>query len=148
MAYTTATDVQTNFKSIDFSQSGAAIITATVTQFIVEADALINSYVGARYVVPITVESGLSLMKLLSGSLVVARIKGVLEVKQSKGTDANQNVVSTFLSPTAVMKILADIRDDKLNLDGATNSVLSSGFYSQNVQDSVCPVVKKDTKQW
>lgn len=148
MAYATAAEIQTDFKNIDFSQSNASVVTATVTQFIAEADALINAYVGSRYAIPITAEGGLSLMKLLSRSLVVARIKALLEVKRATNTDGVQNVVTTFLTPTQVMKILADIRDDNLNVDGATQLVTNSGFYSQNVNDSVESVIKKDTKQW
>lgn len=148
MAYTTSTEIQADFKNIDFTATGAAITTASVTQFIVEADALINSYVGSRYTVPITVESGLSLMKLLSRSLVAARIRGMLEVKQSQSTGANQNVRSESLSVSDVMKILKDIRDDNLTVVGATPLVSSSGFYSNNSTNDVAPKIEKDKTQW
>jgi len=148
MAYTTYTEIEADFKNITFASSGSSIIQSEVTQFIVESDALINSYVGSRYSIPVTSGDGLNLLKLLSRSLVSARIKRILEVKQEKQTDANQSVTGVLLSPTAVIKILENIRDDKLNLDGAISLVSSNGFYSNNYSNDVEPVIKKDEKQW
>ena len=148
MAYTTAAEIQADFKNIDFSATGAAIATAAVTQFIVEADALINSFVGVRYVTPISSGDGLNLMKLLSRSLVSARIRGMLEVKQAQSANANQNVQTAFLSVAQVMKILTDIRNDVLGVDGAVPLVTSNGFFSNNYANDIQPKVEKDTKQW
>lgn len=148
MAYTTYTEIEADFKNITFASSGSSIIQSEVTQFIVESDALINSYVGSRYSIPVTSGDGLNLLKLLSRSLVSARIKKILEVKQEKQTDANQSVTGVLLSPTAVIKILENIRDDKLNIDGAVPLVSSNGFYSNNYSNDIEPVIKKDEKQW
>jgi phage gp36-like protein len=145
--YTSATEIQGDFKDLTFTAT-SNVKDSDVTGFIVEADALINSYVGARYSVPVTSGDGLNLLKLCSRSLVSARIKKIMEVKQDKGQDANQNVVGVLLSPTAVMKILADIRDDKINLDGGTLLVSGNGFYSYNAKNDIQPVIKKDEKQW
>lgn len=148
MAYCNYEDIEADFKDMAFEVSDGNIIQDDVTQFIVEADALINSYVGQTYTVPVASGDGLSLLKLLSRSLVAARIKKIMEVKQEKSTDANQNVLSVLLTPTAVMKILENIRDKKVALIGATANVSSGGFYSKNVADDVSPVIKKDCKQW
>lgn len=148
MAYSVYGDIEADFKDITFSTTSNVKI-ADVTQFIVEADALIDAYVGTVYTVPVvTAGAGLSLLKLLSRSLVTARIRKILEVKQEKSDEANQNVVGVLLGPSACMKILADIQAKKLKLEGAT--VLSSGlgFYSSNNHCDVEPVIKKNTRQW
>jgi len=147
MAYTTYTEIEADFKDMSFTTS-TNVKQADVTQFIVEADALINAYVGARYTAPVTSGAGLDLLKLLSRSLVSARIKKIMEVKQEKSTDANQSVTGVLLSPSQVMKILNDIKNDELNLAGAELLTSSRGFHSQNVSDDVEPVIEKDTKQW
>jgi hypothetical protein len=147
MAYTTYTEVQADFKDMTFGATGNVLAT-DVTQFIVEADALINSYVGARFTVPVTTGEGLQLLKLCSRSLVTARIKKILEVKQAKSDDANQNVVGVSLSPSAVMKILENIRDGKISLEGASALISNSGFYSKNAAEDIEPVFEKDSKQW
>ena len=149
MSYTTPTEIQSDFKSIDFTVSGANVNTASVTQFIVESDALINSYVGTVYTVPVTASGeGLSLLKLLSRSLVAARIKKIMAVKVDKATDANQDVVGVLLSSTQVMKILTDIQSKTIALAGAALLISGGGFFNKNVDGGVCAVMKKDDKQW
>ena len=148
MAYTTAIEVQGDFKDTTFSTT-SNVTTANVDQFIVESDSLINSYVGTVYTVPVTTPGdGVNLLKLLSRSLVTARIKAVLQVKQDTNNDANQSIVGVLLSPTAVMKILKDIQNKDLSLTGAEALTSGAGFYSHNVADSIESVMKKDERQW
>ncbi len=147
MAYTTAAEIEADFKDMTFT-STSNVKTDDVTQFIVEADALINAYVGARYTVPVTSGDGLNLLKLLSRSLVAQRVKALLEVKQDTSKDANQSVKGVLLSAKEVMAILSDIKNDILQLSGAASLVSSSGFYSNNVANCVKPVVTKSDKQW
>lgn len=147
MAYTTKDEVQSDFKDITFD-SNSNVTDTDVTQFIVEADALINSYVGAKYQTPVASGEGLQTLKLYSRCLVAARIKRLLEVKQQTSTDANQNVMTTLFSPSQIIKMLEDIRDDKLQLPGALPLKSSGGFFNNNVANNICPVVKKDEKQW
>lgn len=147
MAYTTKDEIQADFKDITFDSS-SNVTDTDVTQFIVESDALINSYIGAKYQTPVSAGEGLQMLKLYSRCLVAARIKRLLEVKQQTSTDANQNVMTTLFSPTQVIKFLEDIRDDKLPLPGASLISSTGGFFSSNYSNSVCPVVKKDEKQW
>ncbi len=149
MSYCSPTEVQSDFKSIDFTVSGANVTTASVTQFIAEADALINSYVGKVYVTPVAqAGDGLTLLKLLSRSLTAGRIKRLMTVKVDKSTDANQDILGVLLSPTAVMKILTDIQTQQIALAGAQLLNAGGGFYSNNVSNAVAPVVTKDDKQW
>jgi hypothetical protein len=147
MAYATVAEIEADFKDVTFSTT-TLVKTADVNQFIVEADALVNSYVAAKYETPVASGEGLQLLKLCTRSLVAARIKKILEVKQEKSVEANQNVVGVLLSPTQVMKILKDIQSGDAELIGADALVDNGGFYSQNYEDDVEPVVKKTEKQW
>lgn len=147
MAYTTFAQVQEDFKDMAFT-STSNVRDTDVTQFIKEHDALINAKVGQVYVVPITTGEGLDLMSLLSRSLTAARIKRIMEVKQEKSIDANQNVVSTLLTPKEVMKILDDISKKNMVLDGGVLLSSTGGFSNGNNNRGVKPVVRKDIKQW
>lgn len=147
MAYATVDEIQADFKDLTFSTS-TNVKTADVTQFIVESDALIDAFIGMKYTAPVTAGAGLNLLKLLTRSLVSARIKKIMEVKQEKSTDANQNVLGVLLSPSAVMKILNEIKDGSMALAGAAELVSNGGFYSENYTNDVAPVIEKDSKQW
>jgi hypothetical protein len=148
LAYTTRLEIQADFKDAVFNAT-SLVRSADVDQFIVESDALINSYVGKVYTVPVVVAgAGKDLLKFLSRSLVAARIKRILEVKQEKNTDPNQNIVGVLLAPNVVMGILRDIQKQNIALEGATPLTSGGGFYSSNVSNSVEPVIKKDEKQW
>jgi Holliday junction resolvasome RuvABC endonuclease subunit len=148
MAYASNAEIEADFKDITFTAS-TNVKTADVTQFIVEADGLINSYVGTVYVVPVVVAGeGLNLLKLLCRSLVTARIKKLMEVKQETSGDANQNVLSVLLSVSQVMAILKEIQKKDIALAGAVALTSGGGFYSNNAANDVAPVVEKDSRQW
>lgn len=148
MAYTTFAEISADFKDLTFT-STTNVKDTDVTQFIVEADALINAYVGNVYVVPVTTSGeGLNLLKFLSRSLVSGRIKKLMEVKQDKAVDANQSIQGVLLSVAQIMKILNDIQAKNLTLAGATFLIAGGGFYSNNVVNDVQASVNKDTKQW
>lgn len=147
MSYATVAEIEADFKDTSFTSS-TNVKTADVTQFIVEADALINAYVGTVYTVPVASGDGLNLLKLLCRSLVAARIKRIMEVKQEKNADPNQSVLGVLLPPSQVMKILKDIQEQNLALAGATLLVSGSGFYNNNVTNDVEPRIKKDERQW
>ena len=148
MAYTTYQEIQADFKDVTFTTT-SNVKSPDVTQFIVESDSLIDAYIGTVYTVPVeTGDSALALLKLLSRSLVTARIKKIMEVKQDKSTDANQNVVGVLLSPTQVMNILKDLQKKIIKLDGALVLSTSGGFNSFNVTNSTEAVMKKSDQQW
>lgn len=147
MAYTTTTEIQADFKDTTFTTATNVKI-ADVDQFIVEADALINSQIGTVYVTPVAAGEGLQVLKLLSRSLVAARIKRIMEVKQEQNTDANQSVLGVLLSPSQVMTVLKSLQDKRSTLIGAELLTSTGGFFSKNVAEAVEPVMEKDTKQW
>lgn len=149
MSYCAVADVQADFKNMDFSISGSFITSATVTQFIKEADALINSYVGQRWVVPITGDtSSLALMSLLSRTLVSNRVRSILENKQITNTDANQNVKGKDFGVKDVMAMLISIKAGEVQLTGASLLLASAGFYSNNQANNVPNKFHKGRKEW
>lgn len=148
MAYSVAADIQAEFKNIDFAATGALVTTAKISDWILEADALINSYVGMNYVVPVTTGDGLSLLKMFSRILVSDRVHGVLEVKQLQNTRPNQLPNKPNLTSRDIIKELEKIKSGEIALIGATPTVASSGFSSFNVLNGIEPVMKKDTVQW
>lgn len=147
MAYATYLEIQSDFKDTEFSATTNVTI-ADVEGFVVEADALINSYVGSVYEVPVGSGDGLNLLKLLCRSLVAGRIKTILEVKQEQSKDANQSVRGVLLSVSQVMTILKDLQAKRLVLDGAESLASGGGFFSSNASNDIEPVMKKDTRQW
>ncbi len=149
MAYTTYSEIQGDFKNLTFDASAGNVIQSEVTQFIVEADALINSYVSAKYAVPVAdAGDGLNLLKMLSRTIVTLRIKSIIEVRQNTNVAANQNAVSTLMSMSQITKMLEGIKAGQIKLVDATPLVSGGGFYSSNYANDITPVIKKSVKQW
>lgn len=148
MAYCTVADVQAEFKNVSFG-TGTNVTSAAVTKFITEADALINSYVGARWVTPITGDAdALALMSLYSRTLVSTRVRGILANLQQTNTDANQQVKSDGFSAKDVMLGLEAIKQGQIQLSGATLLLDNAGFTSNNYQNGIQPSFNKGVKQW
>jgi phage gp36-like protein len=148
MAYSTSSDVSGDFKNLTFASGTGFITSEDVDAFILEADALINSYVGQKYSVPVTASaSALALLKLFSRTLVADRIKKILEVKQVQNTSANQEVRGAF-STKDVLSQLEKIAKGQISLDGATPLVSGGPFFSNNASECVEPTFHKDCKEW
>jgi len=147
MGYSTSAEIQSDFKNLTLSTT-TLVTTADVEQFIVEADALIDSFIGMKYEVPVTGgASALSLLKLFSRTLVADRVKKIMEVKQAQNTSANQDTRGAY-STKDVMAALKQIQNGDLKLSGATGLVSNGGFYSHNNANSIEPTFKKGCKQW
>jgi hypothetical protein len=149
MGYCQVSDVQADFKTYVFN-STSVISSTTVTGFINEASALIDSYVGGRYQTPITGTQSLLLMSLYCRALVVSRIQGITEIKQQTNITANQTGggQSAGLTVAQVLKNLSDIRDNNTLLSDATLKVAGAGFYSNNYEQGVNPRFRKNRRQW
>lgn len=148
MAYSELIDIQGRFKNIEFSNESNITIDE-VDNLIVQADALIDSYIGQRYTLPLTGMSDTStnLLKMFSTTLVADIIKTTLQVKQSTNTEANQDVRGSF-NTRMVMEALAAIAKGDMTLDGVVASLGTGGFYSNNYARDVTPVFRKDCQQW
>jgi phage gp36-like protein len=148
MSYCAYTDVQSDFKSLTFT-STSLVTDSAVTQFCLEASALIDSYVGQRWTTPITADAtSLALMKLFARTLVADRIRGILANKQQTNTDGNAQVKSDGYSVKDVMKALNDIKNGDMTLSGASLILDNAGFISRNHSVNETPKFQKDRKQW
>lgn len=147
MSYCAVADVQAEFKAVTFTTT--SLVTSTsVTSFITEASALIDTYVGGRYVVPITGASALALMSLFARTLVADRVRGILANKQQTNTDANQQVKSDGFSTRDVMKALNDIKSGLAFLPDAILANPNASMFSNNYESGINPQFRKSTKQW
>lgn len=142
MAYCTYTDVQSEFKSMTFSAS-TAVTDTEVTEFIVQSDAVINSYVSSRYQVPVTGSSALSFLKWISIQIVRERIikilaskTGVVEPDQLEAEKPMWQV------------LLEDIRKGALQLVGATLVNTGGGVRSGNVENGITQTFDVTAQQW
>ncbi len=147
MAYCTKEQIGAEFKGNLVFDDSSNVTGTAVDEFIAEADALINSYVLAKYS-SVGSGEGSKLLRMISRSLVVARVKLQLEVVQAKSPDANQNVRSVLFSPSKCMEILDGLQKGNIELIGGTKIIAGGAFYNNNVENEADPVIEKATKQW
>lgn len=146
MAYAGTTDVQSEFKKINFADTDAVVSTSEVTEFIAQEEAALNAEVGTVYVVPITDSGGISLMKRMSVFMVKARVLDLLYVKtgnektdQGSGGEAYREIVRDMLDR---------IRKKELILSGAILAGSTGGVSSYSSAHCIDQVFKKDEQQW
>lgn len=145
MAYCAFADIQKDFPGVNFTTG--RVTSAEIADFITDADALINSYLSARYSVPVTGTESVKVLKYYSRTLVSDKVKAILEVKQASNAGANQNVRSG-LSTKDVIKLLEELRDGTAQLSDADLLLANGGINSFNVKKSIEPEFKKSEKQW
>jgi len=143
--YCNEADVKAEFKSLVID-ANTAVSTTDVASFIIQTNALIDSYVSKRYVLPITGD-GLEVLKLIAISMIAERIRGIMEVKQPSSKDAVQSVRRMYDAKT-IMQMLKDIVSGDLTLIGATPLESGGGLYSENAATGVKPFFRKDRTQW
>lgn len=145
--YCSEDDVKAEFKSLTID-TDTNISTADVASFIVQSNALIDSYVSKRYLLPIdTSADGFQVLKMISISIVAERIRAIMEVKQSTSTTANQSVRRLYDAKT-IMQMLKDIVSGDMSLVGCTQLQSGGGLYSENAANDVQPVFRKDVTSW
>jgi len=140
MAYSVYGDVQSEFKSTTFGAS-TKITSTEVTEFISQADAMIDGIVSGKYVTPVTGSESLKIVKMISINLVAGRIWNILE---REGTDAKNKGHDLIEFAKAMLK---KITEGKLELSDAT-SIASTTFESYNKTNAIVGLIDKDTDQW
>jgi phage gp36-like protein len=148
MGYCVFADVQTEFKNITFTPT-SNVTDSTVTSFIAQASALIDSVISSRYQTPITQDAtALALLQYLCITLVSDRIRNIIETKQQTNTDGNANARGDKFDSSDVMVTLNEIKDGEVLLSGATLNIPTASFFSNNAQGSVSPRFQKNRRQW
>lgn len=144
MSYAVYGDVQAEFKDITFS-STTKVKDTEVTEFIVQADALIDAKVGMKYETPVTASGSLPILKMICIMLVSSRVKKILQVKTP---EAEKNQEAAPDESRLAMKMLEEISSGKLPLPGATLATSHDGVASYNVDEGICHTFKKGEDQW
>lgn len=150
MAYTTTSDIQAEFKSLDLSTS-TALTTAKVSEFIVQQEAALNASISKKFATPVTTSAdALSIMKMIATLMVKARCLDMLQVKTGD-QKTDQGVTGDTLRKQAQEYITA-ILDGSMNLPGATLSETGGGVsYHRRVDSNgttLIPTVSRDSDTW
>jgi len=152
MPYATEQNIKDEIRGLDLD--GESAVTAqAVVDFIDEADALINMYIGKRYTTPITDTTSALVLKTICIDIVVYRVTKIITLSRSIPIP-DSKVVQEITEGTAYkrsMRFLADIRDDKMNLPDSTLTDTNSGlesFHTDSGNTAIDPCFEKGTKQW
>ena len=143
MAYSTNSDIQSEFKSLTKNSNG--IPSAEVDAFIEQQDAFIDGIVGRKYETPVTGTYALRIMKTISVQLVASRVKRILAVKTGIASTDQDSMGDLF--QMAKTK-LDDIAEGRLILSDATLARASDGVDSFAVSDDIKHIFKRDEQQW
>ena len=135
MAYATPSQVQDEFKSVDFTASGVAITTAKVTEWISQAEAYINAKISGRYTVPVTATDAVPLLRMISISIVKCRIEKILSVKAP--IDPNKQATDVPDCYKRWDDMLDKIAKGSLPLPGADASSAGGGWDSELVDQDI-----------
>lgn len=143
MAYSTYSDVQNEFKNINFTDG--LITSAKVTEFISQADAYIDGRIGLIYDTPVTGTKSLSILKEISIGLVAQRISYILETK-SITPKGDQYIPKNLIEQAE--KRLDMIENRRLLLSDASERSTQAGVASYSSSNDVERTFKQGTDQW
>jgi len=143
MAYCTNSDVQAEFKKLNFDSSG--ITSAEVDEFINQEDAYIDGVISQKYDVPVTASESLKILKTISIHLVAYRVKAILAVKT--GIEATDQGGENSLKAMADQK-LTQIVEGKLRLRDADLANSYDGVKSFAVSDDIDHIFDRGVDQW
>lgn len=148
MAYCLNTDVQAEFKNLNYVSSGG-ITSGEVDTWIGETDAYINARISLKYSTPITNATDLLIMKTISVWLTADRVKKRLTTLT--GVKGEQSSEPEEGWAVAAEKRLEAIVTGMLPLANSTltrsNDGVDSYSYSQ-AEETEAPVFSKGVDQW
>ena len=124
MAYSTVSEVASEFKDVEFTAT-TKVTDTEVLRFIDEAEALINGLVSCKYVVPILTgpsPESFKILRMVEIWLVADRVRQIMQVKDISVTKVQQGTRGPN-SKKAAMDLLKKICDGTLKL---TDAVLAS----------------------
>lgn len=142
MSYAVYTDIQSEFKSIDFTASNSVLSTTEVTEFITQEEALLDGEVSQIYEIPVTGTQAISIMKLMTILMVKARIVDILVVKT--GTSSPDQGSSGDALRTRCKDLLEKIMKKVILLPEATLLSSSGGVKSYTVDNDLTPLFERE----
>lgn len=152
MTYATQANITSELKGVVFSAS-SQITSAAVLEFLDQADAIIDMYVGKRYDTPVTGTKSLNLLKKIAIDIVVYRVTKILDLSKSIPIP-DSGVIQDITEGSAYresMRVLKDIRDNVMSLPDATLLNTTSGlgsFHAEALNSEILPVFDKELQQW
>lgn len=152
MPYATSADIIAEIKGFD-PDEGSSVTSDAVDDFLTQADAVINMYIGKRYTTPVTATAALEVVKKIAIDIVVYRIAKILNLKKSVPIP-DSNIIQEVTEGSAYresMKMLAAIRDNKMDLPGETETNTAGGlasFHTEAGNLDIEPCFKKGEDQW
>lgn len=154
MAYATQANIEHELKNIVFVADGAkGISTVALAEFLEQADATIDMYLGGRYSTPITGANSLNILKKIAIDIVVYRVTKISNLSKSVPIPES-GVIQDITEGSAYresMRMLKDIRDNVMSLPDATLLNTSSGlgsFHTEPLNSCIKPVFDKELQQW
>lgn len=135
MAYATPSNVQDEFKNVDFTDVDGRITTTKVTEWIAQTEAYINAKISSRYAVPVTSTDATPLLKMISIAIVKCRIEKILAVKAP--VDPNRQATDSPDCNKRWDDMLDKIASGKLPLPGAEVAVGGGGWDSYTYQNDI-----------
>jgi len=152
MAYCTSANIAAELKNMPISTT-SNVTSASVLEFIEQADAIIDMYIGQRYATPVATAQAVNILKKISIDIVVYRIAKILDL--SKSNPVPDGVIIQDITEGSAyresMNMLKAIRDNVMALPSATLIDAASGllsFHSESANSDIIPVFKKESQQW
>lgn len=151
--YSTLAKVQSEFKSITFTNSQADSPTAVTTQhvysYLADADAEINSRLSVKYTTPISGTESLVVMAMIETWLVKHRI--LERIKVHTGDDkTSQTGTQTYRK--MAMDLINEIVSGKVLLTDATLKTTADGVRSYNHDNAddtaTANIFQRSVEQW
>lgn len=148
MDYATVTDIQNDWKKINFSASGAIVDTSKVAEMISDESAYINAWISNKYKTPILKAdspNSFAVLKRICIFRVSMRIKNILEVKtgESQGSSEEKQKENYARTPNQDLK---DIQKGTMQLTDALRS--KNGVSSFTISAGVEHVFDVSKQQW
>lgn len=125
MAYCSKDDVESDFKDIEFTDS-TKVTSGEVTSITEQESAYIDSMISSRYVVPVTGDNSLLVLKKICIALSSDRVRNILITKTGK--DELDQDTKGMIAVSRARKDLQAIQDGTLRLIDAPVITTKIGF--------------------
>ncbi len=144
--YIDSTDIESEFRKIDFTAADSNITTAEVDEFIDQVEKYVESRISCVYVTPITATASVAIVKTICTYLVKDRVAKILTIKTNKSVDQSESESLREIEE----EMLTAICDSELNLVGSTlvESNNGVGSWSASNTTTFSRKFKRDTDAW
>lgn len=138
-AYCSTSDIQAEIKKLPLDAT-TPVTTDQVTEFIDQESARINSYITARYTLPISGTESLLFLKRICIALVTWRVSDILSTRKTQMLP-NGMISQDLSGATAYKQAVKDLKalakgDIKLPDESVSNSTPGKAFFSSNNLDT------------